>query len=94
MTTVDEAIATLNSILQADHEAIRKLIERRIPCNQALADHPTVQVDGIADGHYVGMLGIINGLFGVDEREWGYIAAQYDDAGQLQRFIRTPEGVS
>ena len=92
MTTVDEAISVLNTVLEADPEATRYLIEGRVICNEALAAHPTVQVGEVNGRYYVGLLGVINSLFGVDEREWGFIAAEYDDAGRLQRFIRTPGG--
>jgi len=79
--TVDTAIEFLNELLRADPQAVSALIETRVPCNQELADHPTVQVRsyGLNGGYQVGLLGILNGLFGVDEEGWGPIAAQYDE---------------
>lgn len=94
LPAVDEAIEVLNRIHQADPSVLPALIVHRVPCNRALADDPTVQVGappGEADGPFeVGLLGIVNGLFGVDERSWGFIAAVYDDDHQLVRFERTP----
>lgn len=37
----------------------------------------------------VGIIGIINGLFGVDEDGWGFIAAHYDESGLISKFERT-----
>ena len=47
---VDIALArhmvdVLNDALGRDFEAIRLLIEHRMPCNDALTEHPTIQVD-------------------------------------------------
>jgi hypothetical protein len=96
--TIDEAVAVLNEAVKADPVAITKLCLRRVDCNTALNDHPTIQTgeksiktDGIfADilalfgpgfelaKYEVGMLGIINGLFGVDEEGCGAVAAVFD----------------
>jgi hypothetical protein len=77
--TVDEAIALLNSMVKADPEATEKLVEQRVPCNIFMADHPTVQVQVIdSSGGEVGLLGVINGLFGVDDKGWGPVAAQFE----------------
>ena len=95
MTTVDEAIAVLNRIHAADPTVLPALIAYRVPCNRAVADDPTVQV-GTSGGRTsklddptfeVGLLGVINGIFGVDEQSWG---AEHDDQGKLTRFARTP----
>ena len=49
--------------------------------------HETVQVACKASGFEVGLLGILNGIFGVSsEKMYGYIAARYDHAGQLLDF--------
>ena len=96
MTTPDEAIDVLNRIHEADPSVLPALIGYRVPCNQELAKDPTVQVGappGSPGGPYeVGLLGIINGLFGVDEQSWGFIAMVCaKDDGRLIRFERTPE---
>jgi len=88
----DRIIDALNDFVASDREALHKLVETRVPCNQALADHPTVQVFGSALGEppTVGLLGILNGIVGVDSDGWGFIAASFDDQGQLVKFMRTP----
>jgi len=107
-TTIDHAIKVLNEILMLDKKAIESLISNRVECNEALADHPTVQVGAIMNktsscgkseymgseitGYNVGLLGIINGLFGVDENKCGYIAARYNDDGNLICFERFKVG--
>lgn len=84
----------LNSLMAIDKEAIARLLWNRVPCNQALADHPTVQVvsEVTTKGKTttVGLLGILNGLFGVDKDGYGPITAHFDAAGTLERFGLTP----
>ena len=91
--TVDTAIAVLNRALEADPKVISDLVAARLPCNEALADDPTVQCGEWGGVPLtVGLLGIINGIFGADERGTGYICAVYDneDDELIARFQRTP----
>lgn len=70
---LDTAIEFINDLIELDRQAITALWLNRVPCNQALADHPTVQV-GEENGQFVvGLLGILNGLFGGDETGTGFI---------------------
>jgi hypothetical protein len=59
-------VRILNEAYEADPAALHTLICYRVPCNQALADHPTVQVasEPFAKTEYfsVGLLGVINGI--------------------------------
>lgn len=98
----DSLIAFLNELVAIDPYAIAELLCVRVPCNQAMADHPSVQVQGsdgsvtyIAPGtHRVGLLGVLNGYCGTiesgDHAGWGPITAEYEDA-RLVRFVRTRE---
>lgn len=78
---INQAIEVLNRINEKDPVALRALIDHRVPCNQALSDDETVQVGVINGGYEVGLLGVINGLFGVDTMHdnWGWIAAYLDE---------------
>ena len=78
----------LNELVKLDRDAVHTLIETRICCNQELSDHPTVQVSKPKDSEIcsVGLLGILNGFVGVDDQQWGYIAANFDDDGRLTGF--------
>ena len=55
------AIQVLNEALKADSAAMNELMGRRVQCNAALADHPTIQV-GYHDGTTVRPIGLINGI--------------------------------
>ncbi len=78
----------LNELVAIDREAIEKLIEFRVPCNQALADHPTVQVESVGYGPRVGLLGLLNGLVGANAAGWGYVMAEFEgDAENLGHLI-------
>jgi hypothetical protein len=77
--TIEEAIGFLNQMVLIDPDATRALVETRVPCNQAMADHPTLQVQVAPDESFlVGVLGLLNGIFGVDDEGWGPIAACYE----------------
>jgi len=81
--SLDETIAYLNELIKTDRVAMAALIANRVPCNQALADHPTVQVNAQHGGYLVGMLGILNGLFGIHENGRGPITFIFKDSNLL-----------
>lgn len=78
----------LNELVKIDAGALKMLIDHRVICNEELALHPTVQVRETDDCYLVGMLGILNGLFGVDENEIGFITAVFQE-GELVEFVKT-----
>jgi hypothetical protein len=93
----NDFVRVLNSALECDKEALNRLTEYRVRCNDVLAQHPTIQVrtqeesntSGVAklvQVHRVGMLGILNGILGKDELGNAYLAGSYDDKGKLIKF--------
>lgn len=81
----------MNDALKTDSDAITSLMNARVPCSNAMACHPTIQVRLNKElGVYsVGLLGILNGLCGAREDGWGFIAAVLDDAsGDILKFER------
>ena len=53
----------LNNLLEIDRGPIEQLVETRVPCNEALANHPNVPVLLLDDGQTkIGLLGILNGI--------------------------------
>lgn len=103
MITVDDAIQLLNDAVAADKDAVQKLIDYRVPCNSKLVAHPTIQInvtlhknsamgksETLLPFYYsVGLLGLMNGLFGTDDKGNGLITAQFDYSGALLGFERT-----
>lgn len=92
------AVEVLNRIQKADASVLPALIAHRVPCNEALADDPTVQVGPSPDpavDHtimHVGLLGIINGLFGTwGENDVGFIAMHENDDGSITFALNNPE---
>lgn len=92
---MDSVINTLNEAFTADPLAMHSLTCNRVPCNEALADHPTVQVlsppsmQGVSStAAVVGMLGVINGI--VEPLTGNRVAMKWDEdkhgAAQLQGF--------
>jgi hypothetical protein len=88
--SIDNVIDYLNEILATDRPAIAALMANRVPCNEQLAEHPTVQVQPQHGGYHVGLLGIINGMFGVDDLSHGLITIVFED-GNLLKFARTDD---
>lgn len=81
-------LKVLNEAVAADGPAITALLSARVPCNEALAAHPTIQVREIVNESRfeVGALGLINGLIEAATLG-GRIAAQYDDDDKLIGFV-------
>ena len=89
--TVDQAIEVLNRIHEKDPRVMLTLISARVICNQELADDETVQVKSTSEHYLVGLLGILNGIFGIREDGKGYIVANFEE-GRLLSFSRTAGG--
>jgi len=85
---IGETINLLNELVALDESTVRKLIQHRVKCNDDLANHPTVQVSSEKG---VGMLGILNGLFGVDDDGWGPITMVTEKNKKIVEFRHTQE---
>ena len=71
--------------LRAD---IQRLLETRVPCSEATANHHTIQAQENADGSpSFGFMGLLNGLVGVGDDGAPYIAWDGRDAGPIDRFV-------
>lgn len=91
---LDKALKVLNEALAADPEATQLLFASPgLVCNQALADHPTIQVaaeevtgaGGESEVVYVVRpLGVINGV--VEVLTGGRIAMVQDEMGKIVGF--------
>ncbi len=95
--TVDDALEVLNRMLETDPQATREIfLFGRVPCNKALADDPTIQVKTyqVKKGEpklSVGVLGVLNGLFGIDEGGWGPISVNVELV--CSKGCEIPEGI-
>lgn len=59
---VDTFLRVLNEANLLDPNAIKALVNNRVPCNEKLAEHKTIQVNCEIGMAQVGLLGIINGI--------------------------------
>jgi hypothetical protein len=89
----DKIIEFLNQVSALDPYAVAVALTVRVPCNQPLREHPTVQVGKSPDGRIeVSALGILNGLCGVFDddvmKNRGAIGAVVEK-GRVVRFERT-----
>ena len=90
--SIDEAVGFLNRLISLDKAAVAALIANRVPCNEQLANHPTVRVTAQHGGYHVGLLGILNGLFGdessAEEHERAPIMFCMSPDGDLIKVMR------
>lgn len=66
--TLNEVVDFFNELIEIDPNGITELFLHRVVVNDALANHPTVQA---TDDNNVGLIGILNGLFGIHDNGWG-----------------------
>lgn len=79
--TPADVVFLLNELLDIDPIATNKFIKDRISCNNNLKKHPYIQVNNVdPKDPKIGLLGFLNGLFGVNENGEGCILAKYTDA--------------
>jgi hypothetical protein len=81
-----QLVMILNEALACDQAAVSALVEHRVLCNDVLAEHPDIPLDG--NGR-VGLLGLLNG---VAFREGEVIEALYseDDLDTVTGFRLRP----
>lgn len=74
----EHLVKCLNEYFQIDPEAIKALFAHRVLANEALQDHPTVQVR-VDSQATLSILGLLNGVIGsLPGTEVGYLCAGYD----------------
>jgi len=83
LVLAEKLVSYMNGLVEMDRPCIGALIANRVPCNRALADHPSCQVMVQHGGFHVGLLGILNGLCGSfddgPKKGWGAIVVEFDD---------------
>lgn len=81
---ITRVIALLNDALERDPEAITKMFNARVECNEALMSHPTIRIGVYDDAYKLGVLGLLNGVLG----KAGAIGAEGEVDVQSKRFLR------
>ena len=81
MTTIEDACSALNDMLVIDRECMSKLIETRFECSPIFAALPSVQVVNKNGSFNLGIVGVLNGIFG------GGICCVKDGDGILKKFM-------
>ena len=85
--SLTQAVILLNELVKADPETMQALLEARVPCGASLARHPSIQLL-MKDGRpRVGLLGVLNSLFGKGADGQAQIIAESDGTnGRLCHF--------
>jgi len=86
-----DVIKVLNRALRKDPKAINELFKTKVTCNEKLADDESIQIGTATDDSYkLGLLGLINVIFGIDEADnYGAICAVVDKKGVIDKFDHT-----
>lgn len=89
--SIDDVVAFFNEMLELDSGVTNSLINNRTKCNDKFTDHPTIQVQQRVEdpSPKVGILGIINGIFGINEHGFGPICCEVDENNKIIKFKRT-----
>ncbi|MDO8640823.1 MAG: hypothetical protein Q7R33_04715 [Nitrosarchaeum sp.] len=90
--TAKQVCNTLNELLKLDPKCAHDLVSYRTKCNKAVADHPTIQVQQFMVDKFpkIGIIGLINGMFGIRNDGMGAICFEIQN-GKILRFIPTPK---
>lgn len=82
-----DLVEFLNETLALDPDFVQALVTYRPPCNQALADHPTIPVGKAEQGGFkTGFIGVLNGY--LSSQEEAMLAGNFDESGRIIEFIR------
>lgn len=86
--TIVEVVNFLNEALELDRECISELfLDHKVKCNRSMADHETIQVLRFSEEVFnLGVLGLLQGLFGIRADGMGYLAMHVKD-GKIQKFM-------
>lgn len=78
--TIDDVVKFLNNWVENDRTTVERLIHNHVSCLDWTSNHPSIQVvvDSTTGRARVGVVGLLNGLFGVNEEGLGPISAVFD----------------
>ena len=99
MVTLDYVIDFLNELVKLDYNFTLSLIDSRLPCNNTILNHETIQVDLRKDDiPKAGFLGVLNGIFGTLQRDdkyngCGKIMANVDREKEFLVFYKTESAI-
>lgn len=74
--TLEETVEFLNELVRDDPAMMKRLVQARVECNDEIKEHASVQVNEEGE---VGVLGLLNGLFGANDCGYGAIYAEFDE---------------
>jgi len=90
--TAEDVCGLLNEFLALDYDCASALFSHREKCNDAVTHHPSIQVHQYpGEDSKVGLIGLINGVFGIAEDGMGAICYEIDnDTNRIVSFKVTP----
>lgn len=93
IVSAEHAVNVLNEAHKLDPVAIEKIVDSPAFCNKELTEHSTIQCGSMKQIYpnekevfTIGLTGLLNGIFGVDENGQGPIARKYTEHGEFAGF--------
>ena len=89
--TPSDVCDLLNELLKLDYDCANELVSYRQQCNESVAAHQSIQVQQYKDDPFpkVGIVGVLNGMFGIRDDGMGAICFEIDN-GKILGFKITP----
>jgi hypothetical protein len=89
--TPQDVCDLLNELLKLDYDCAHGLISYRQQCNESVATHQSIQVQQYNGDTFpkVGIIGVLNGVFGIRDDGMGAICFEVDN-GRVLGFKLTP----
>ena len=78
IVSAEHAVKIMNEAFALNPSAIETLVDSRVSINEKLANHPTIQAGSDSEVYSLSIIGLLNGIFGIDENGQGPIARLYD----------------
>jgi len=90
--TANDVCDLLNKMLKLDYDCTHAIVSYRQKCNDLIAKHETIQVQQYEEDEFpkVGIIGILNGMFGIREDGMGAICYEIEN-DRILGFKPTPE---
>jgi hypothetical protein len=81
----ETAVRVLNDLLDTDPGAMQRLFDMETSCSLRMVDHGGIETGYEPDGFKIGVMSVVNALFGLTDEGEGCIVAEYKD-GRLVGF--------
>lgn len=91
---IDEIVSNricevVNRAIDNDYRAMESLFDIKVRTNKKMANDETIRVDKTKDAHYVGVLGLLSGISGINKDKVANVYAKYSvtEDGEFRELV-------